>query len=244
MGVVIRQKIIKTSIIFENIKSFLFMRGLHLNNNLFYFKFGFGQSFNFLGFVFKCIKKSRITRLTIKVNKKNQIIKPKTGLFVYVSNESIKNLKFKINYELKFLSKSIYQIIKKLNFIIKIWSTYFAIGSSRTFSKIDSYIFKRCFRFVYKKFPRMGKKNIANNFFLYKLNNISWNFHAPLKKVMFNSQGAYIYLIRICSNIKFVSFIFFKPKKIELKNPFIFNQVNNLWINRINFMRYKFLYKR
>ena len=39
---------------------------------------------------------------------------PRSGLFVYVSNNVVKKFKFKINTELKFLSKSVFQIIMRL----------------------------------------------------------------------------------------------------------------------------------
>ena len=68
-----------------------------------------------MSFTLKFIKRPKITRLTKKVNNLRQVIKPRTGLFIYVSNESVKRFKDKINNELKFLSLSAFQMILKLN---------------------------------------------------------------------------------------------------------------------------------
>lgn len=94
--------------------------------------------------------------------------KLRTGLYVYPSNISIRKLKNDINLELKYTSKSVFQVIMQLNRIIKKWAHYFAIGYSATFSNIDWYIFRRCFRFVSKKYPKMKKSFIALIFFLHK----------------------------------------------------------------------------
>lgn len=150
------------------IKYFLNKKGLRINKEKSkYFKFNSGQTLDFLGFTYKYIKKSKNSRLTKKVNFKGQIIKPRTGLFVYVSNKSVKKFKLKLKTVLKHTNKSPYQIITALNIIIKRWCNYFAIGSYETFNKLDNYIFKRCFKFICKKFPRMGKYNMVQSFFKY-----------------------------------------------------------------------------
>lgn len=222
------------------VQKFLFIRGLKINaTKSKVFKLDKGETFDFLGFTFKFVKRPKITRITRRVNKQKQIIKPRTGLFVYVSNDSIKKFKNKINTELKFLSKSPFQMILKLNPIIRSWANYFGIGSYETFGKIDGYIFKRCFRFISKKFDRMGKRNIAANFFLHKIGNVNWNFNAPISKLNKNTRVPHATLVRICSMIRFISVLKLRPYNVELMNPFIHFETKSQWSTRISKLRYK-----
>lgn len=110
----------KVSKIAYKVHKFLSERGLKINTTKSkVFKLDKGQTFCFLGFTLKFMKRCKITRITKKVNQQKQVIKPKAGLFVYVSNDSVKRFKKKIKNELKFLSKSPFQIIMKLNPIIR-----------------------------------------------------------------------------------------------------------------------------
>lgn len=219
---------------------FLSVRGFKTNTTQSkVFKINSGLTFSFLGFMFKFIKRPKITRLTKKVNDFGQVIKAKTGLFVYVSDDSVRRFKSKINCELKFLSRSPFQMILKLNPIIRNWVNYFGIGSYEIFGKIDGYIFKRCFQFIQKKFAKMSKRKIAANFFLYKIGNINWNFNAPNKKPNRNTLVHHVCLVRICSMIKFISIPTFCPYDKELKNPFVYSEIKGQWSNRISKLRYK-----
>lgn len=230
----------EVSKIATKVDEFLQVRGLKINSTKSeVIKLDTGRTFNFLGFTFKFIRQPKITRLTKRVNNLGQVIKPRTGLFIYVSNESVKRFKDKINSELKFLSLSAFQMILKLNPIIRGWANYFGIGSYATFGKIDGYIFRRCFRFIQKKFSRMGKRNIAINFFLHKVRNINWNFNAPIKKPAKRTRVFHAVLVRIRAMIRFISFAKLRPHAEELKNPFVYFEVKGKWPHRITRSRYK-----
>jgi hypothetical protein len=98
------------------VHKFLSARGVKINiNDSKIFKFNFEQTFDFLGFSFKFIKRSKIKQIT----KKGQTIKPKMGVFVCASNNAIRKLKNEIDFELKFISKSVFKVILGLNFIIQ-----------------------------------------------------------------------------------------------------------------------------
>jgi len=224
----------------KKVEKFLAIRGLKINTQKSQcFKFESGRIFDFLGFTFKYIKRPKRSRLTKRVNKKGQKITPWSGLFVYVSNNAVKKFKFKINTELEFLSKSVFQIIMNLNSIIRGWGNYYRVGSYETLKKIDSYIYQRCFRFIKRKFHRMGKCNIVSNFFLHKIQNVNWNFNVPIIKTTKKTRVVQAVLIRICAVIKFISVLTFRPRKLELSNPFINEEVNGLWAIRITKLRYK-----
>ena len=224
--------------IMTKIWEFFASRGLKLSDlKSKIFKIDTERAFDFLGFTFKFIKQPKITWLTKKVNNKSQIIRPRTGLFIYVSNDSIRKFKTKINMELKFKNKSVFQIIMRLNFIIKSWLNYFGIGSYKIFEKLDWYIFRKCFKFIFKKFKGINRYNIISNFFLH---NVNWNLNVPISKIKKSVHVIYAILVKICSIIKFISILRFRPINLELKNPFIFNKIKGLWLKRIIKLRYKF----
>ena len=105
--------------IVQRVNTFLSLKGFkssYIKSKL--FKLNLGKVFNFLGFTFKFIKKSKLTRLTKRVNEFKQVLKPRVGLFIYVSNDSVKGLKNKLNSELKVLSQIPFRMIKKLNPIL------------------------------------------------------------------------------------------------------------------------------
>ena len=226
--------------IIHKVHRFLLERNLKTNiSKKKIFEFDKGQPFDFLGFTFKFMIRSRISRITRRVNEQKQVIKPRIGLFVYVSNDFIKRFKSRINNELRFLNKRPFQIILRLNVIIKSWANYYGIGSYETFKKIDWYIFKRCFRFIYKKFCRTSKYNIVANFFLHKIGNVNWNFNAFVAELNKNTCLTHIVLIRICSMIKFIYVLKLRPYSAELKNPFVSFEIKEQWFNRISRLRYK-----
>lgn len=104
----------------RKVKKFLAVRGLEISRTKSQtLKVDSGKTFDFLGFTFKFIKRPKVTRLTKRVNSLKQVIKPRIGLFVYVSNNSVKRFKNKIKSELKFLSKTPFQMIMKLNPILR-----------------------------------------------------------------------------------------------------------------------------
>jgi len=210
---------------------FLSVRGLkvkiHSNRVL---ELDTGQTFDFLGFTFKFIGSPKLTQKIKKLKKK--------GLFVYVSNSSIQNLKNEINFELKFICRSVCQLITQLNFIIKKWAHYFAVGHREIFSKVDWYIFRRCFRFISKKFPRVTKTFIAFIFFCYRRGTTCWNFNAFRVSIKKNSQLAHVVLARICSIVRFIPVSKLCPYNRELLNPFVNFQAKKLWLERISKLRY------
>jgi Group II intron, maturase-specific domain len=216
---------------------FLSVRGLKMKiYNDIVFKLNMGQTFYFLGFTFKFVRLPKLMQRTKKMNKRGSIKKPRTVLFVYASNRSIQNLKNKINLELKFISRPVSQLITKLNFIIKKWAHYFAIGHRGIFSNVDGYIFQRCFKFISKKFPQMPKTLAALTFFCYKRRTIHWNFNASS---MFTKKNIQIVLVRIRSLVKFIPVFKLRPYCKELLNPFVYFQKKKSWFERITRVRYK-----
>jgi hypothetical protein len=216
---------------------FLSVRGLKMKTyNSIVLKLGIGQTFDFLGFTFKFVRLPKLAQKTKKLNKRNQV-EPEIGLFVYVSHCSINNLKHKVNHELKFISRPVFRSILQLNFIIKKWAHYFAIGHCETFGRIDWYIFRRCFRFISEKFPRMLPNFIALIFFSYKHNTICWNVNALS---MFIKKNIQVVLVKIRSLVKFIPVFKFRPYSTELLNPFVHFQIKKSWFERIVNIRYKY----
>ena len=81
------------------------------------------------------------------------------------------------------------------------------------------------FQVCSKKFARMGKRKIAENFFKHKIGKVNWNFNAPIKKPNKKTRVHHAYLVRICSMIKFISIPTLRPHVTELRNPFVFFEV-------------------
>lgn len=216
---------------------FLSVRGLKMKiYNSTVFKLSIGQTFDFLGFTFKFVRLSKLTQRTKKLTKRDQAEKSRIGLFVYASNRSINNLKHKVNFELRFISRSVFWVITRLNFIIKKWAHSFAIGYCETFSYIDWYIFRRCFRFISKKFPRMSPTLIVLTFFNYKRNSICWSFNASS---VFPKKNIEAVLVKIRSLAKFIPVFKLRPYGKELLNPFLRFQIKKSWFERIAKIRYK-----
>ena len=219
------------------IQNFLYARGFEkslIKRRV--FQFSKGETFDFLGFTFKFIKWSKPTRVTKKVEANKSFVKFKNGLFIYVSNNSVKNLKNKVDGVLKNLNWPPSQIILKLNFILKEWASYFGVESYETLRKIDRYIFKKCFKFFSSKFDKVDKYIIFAKFFPYLVNNISFG------KLFENASIVPVALIRICSIVKCISILKFCPYSKELTNPFIYFEAKDQWFLRIFRLRYRVIY--
>jgi len=103
------------------ILSFLKARGLFCNlEKSVFLRFIHNSKFEFLGFVFHLItfpkKDARITR---RVSKKGQILRSRTGLFIYPSSSVLRAFKLKVKILLyKLRNASPVLVIRKLNPII------------------------------------------------------------------------------------------------------------------------------
>jgi hypothetical protein len=221
----------------------IFLRERCLKANLFvltWLQLIKGRSFNFLGFTFRFLLKSKISRITKRVNKLGQRLKPRFGLFVYVSNNSILALKLKLKkFFLYARNDSISFLIIKLNRFLCSWIHHYGLGCYRVLDLIETYIFRQCFKFVCKKFSRRGRRKIVATFFLMKIGKRSWNFHVFNNKLLTKSKSFLISLSNITTLVKVIPVICCRPISLEFSNVFFRPSFYNLWNNRIHLMRYK-----
>lgn len=105
------------------------------------------EGFDFLGFNVRHYRTPTTTRSGWKL-----LIKP--------SKESVQKLKDRLREEwMKLKGGNTQAVLKKLNPILRGWANYFRIGvSAKTFGAIDSWMFRRCARYVKFSHPKKSWK--------------------------------------------------------------------------------------
>jgi RNA-directed DNA polymerase len=130
--------------VIQILKKWLEERGLELSTEKTKIRH-LSEGFNFLGFNIRHYR-CRNTRTGWKL-----LIKP--------SKESVQELKGKLRktwYSLK--GQNVSAIVRKLNPVIRGWANYYRIAvASKTFSKLDSWMFRREVRYVNHKHPKKPK---------------------------------------------------------------------------------------
>jgi len=164
------------------VERFLAERGLSLSNeNTKIFSLDSGTELKFLGYVFK---------YRVNWSKKYSFFKDRigmSGIALYPDKTKVRAIISKLRTI--FISSqnlSPYELISKLNPVIRGWSTYFNIGESYTFRGYVRYaLFKLAWNWARKKHPKWGKRSIAATYFL-ALHNEKKNV---TKKDLFRKTG-------------------------------------------------------
>lgn len=167
----------ESKLVRKKINMFLEKRKLEIDKTKsFLLKWIHGTKFDFLGFSFHYLIKTKPSRITEQRNKDN-LHKSRGGLYVYPSNTSLAEFKFKIKHTINTnLNLSPYKLILILNPIIRDWGNYFGIGTLRVFSRVDHFIWYRTWRYLRKKFKKVTVSKLIERF--YKINDkSSWHFH-------------------------------------------------------------------
>lgn len=121
-----------------------------------------GEELNFLGYTFKY---RRIWRFKHNLFKERL---GKSGVALYPNKKKLAAVKAKLKGIFRSNSNlSAYELISKVNPIIRGWANYFNLGESiRYRAHLRLFLFKECWRWAHKKHPKWGKKSIATTYFL------------------------------------------------------------------------------
>lgn len=115
----------------------------------------------------------------------------KEGIAVYPSKESVEKLMDKINTEIQTNNNlSAFELITKLNPILRGWYNYFSLGNSSLIrSKIGHAIYQKLMNWAVKKHPKWGIRNITKEYFYSsdKFKGRHWSFKGKtFQKSRFN----------------------------------------------------------
>lgn len=145
------------------IKEFLKVRGLELSEEKTkMISMKIGNQLNFLGWTFHMLVPNKVNWLTDVPNSTSTRLTDRTKLYIYPSKKSTQNFRdhIKLATSMRYTGLKPQELIRMLNPIIWGWSNYFLPSPNQHAlrSNLDQYTFKRCMRWVYKKF---GGKSYA-----------------------------------------------------------------------------------
>mmetsp|Transcript_11895 Transcript_11895/g.22892 ORF Transcript_11895/g.22892 Transcript_11895/m.22892 type:complete len:798 (-) Transcript_11895:108-2501(-) len=217
-------------IIKNNVKLFLAKRGLEPNlSKSKILKWEHNAKFNYLGFTFHYILKSKPTKITTQRKLNKNFVRG--GLYVYPSNTKVQLFKDKIKSTInKNLNLSPFRLIKIVNPIIAGWANYFGLGTLRVFSRLDHYIFYRLWRYLRRKFRKVPTSVLTERYFQgvetpYKR---SWHFHGTFNNVdkdTLKRKGSVAWLILLCKLNKPVPAHMFSPDKDLIESSYFINEM-------------------
>lgn len=190
----------ESELVREKVNIFLKKRNLQTNKiKSISLKWVHGAKFDFLGFSFHYLIKTKPSRVS-EQRDKNNLYTSRGGLYVYPSNTSITKFKYKIKNTINSnLNISPYKLIQILNPIIRGWGNYFGIGTLRVFSRIDHFIWKRTWRYLRKKYKKVSTKILIERF--YKIQEESrWHFHGVWNNASLDTlkrKGKINWLVRL-----------------------------------------------
>nr|YP_008475173.1 hypothetical protein [Candida labiduridarum]AGS44482.1 hypothetical protein [Candida labiduridarum] len=193
--VIARSKYIIDNLVLPAIKAFLLERGLSLNydkTKLFRLKDN-SKQLDFLGYTFKYQDKWRHDKHVFYTNHAGArgiaLYPNKLKVLAYI--DKIRRIFYKSQ------NWDAYNLIAKLNPIIRGWSNYYNMGnSSRYRSLVRNAIYNLVWKWAHRKHRRWGKKLIARNYFLTinklneknpnkssytKIKRVKWVFHGIVK---------------------------------------------------------------
>ena len=205
----------------ENVKIFLKIRGLQINNkkskDIFFSKKNLKKSepfskFNFLGFTFMSqtnVKISRIISRRDMTGKKKVIIHP--------SRENVIGFKRKLKVLIgKNTNLTAIELLNKLNPVLRGWARYFSVSvCAKILNEIDNYVYKRLWRWCTRKHSKIGKTHLADKYFLMSAENSvtspvqrKWHFYGRSKSKSKRVKG---------DNFKFLVFTALETKIIAAR---------------------------
>lgn len=126
------------------------------------FSISSGKELNFLGYTFKYNEVWKFRHNFFKERL------GKSGIALYPKREKLKAIKTKLRNIFRSSSNvSAYELISKVNPIIRGWSNYFNLGESvRYRDHLRYFLYKECWRWAFKKHPKWGKRAIATTYFM------------------------------------------------------------------------------
>lgn len=188
--------------------------------------------FDYLGFriYYISVPKLRLGSLiqNYKILHKKEIKEP-GKILVTISPISFINIKKYIKSVIKLsYNFSVSQLIDKLNFIIRGFGNYFNWSQSYCFLRcLDSFIFKRVFVFLTRKFKRLSKETIVTRYFP-KIDGRKWvlvgNYSNFKNKNAFRKGN--IVVLRKCVELKTISIMKGRLSyKLKALNYFMFSNL-------------------
>jgi len=205
----------------ENVKIFLKIRGLQINNkkskDIFFSKKNLKKSepsskFNFLGFTFMFqtnVKISRIISRRDMTGKKKVIIHP--------SRENVIGFKRKLKVLIgKNTNLTAIELLNKLNPVLRGWARYFSVSvCAKILNEIDNYVYRRLWWWCTRKHSKIGKTHLADKYFLMSAENSvtspvqrKWHFYGRSKSKSKRVKG---------DNFKFLVFTALETKIIAAR---------------------------
>lgn len=174
---------------------FLQERGLKLSETKSYIKPIKQCKLKYLGYIFQY--QENVFRKSKKIN-------------LYPSPESLLEVKNKLRTI--FISSqnlTAYELVSKLNPVIKGWCSYFCLSQSyKTLKKLEQFLYKRCWVWALKKHRRWSKKKIASVYFinLTRFKERIWNFKGFTKnksrfKEDIKGKVSYLQLPTVCCKV-------------------------------------------
>jgi len=152
------------------IKEFLSIRGLEIHpNKTRTLIFGINNPFNFLGYTFVYLIRTKYIRNKFLMRSTPEYrLKGRPRLYVYPSTEKYNTIKRKIKQILKSsYNLTVYQLISKLNPIIRGWVNYYSFSNSGgTLGSFRKFLYKRLKIFVIKKHKRASIRWLMRQYFL------------------------------------------------------------------------------
>jgi len=223
-------------IISNIIDHFLKERGLNKNfTKSKIFKWKNNTKFDYLGFTFHYILGKRFSKITTQRRFNKNFVR--SGLYVYPSKIKVQAFKKKIKATVKNnLNVSPYRLVNILNSIIRGWGNYFGIGTLRTFSRLDHYIWYRIWRYLRRKYKKVSTKNLVSRYFqgIETPSGRTWQFHGTFSNANKNTmkrKGTVAWLLLLIQLNSPVPAHMFSPSKILVKSTSyidesIFNEYN------------------
>lgn len=208
----------QVKVIINKIDIFLKERGLNKNsikNKV--FKWENGIKFDYLGFTFHYILGKKISKTTMQRKHNKNFVR--SGLYVYPSKVEVQSFKNKIKKTIKSnLNVSPYRLVKILNPMIQGWGSYFGIGTSRIFSKLDYFIWHRVWRYLRRKYKKVSTKNLVSRYFqgVHTPSGRTWQFHGTLNSVnkdTLNRKGSVAWVLLLSQLNKPLPAQMFSPSK-------------------------------
>lgn len=155
----------EAEIINQKINNFLQKRGLNKNfikSKI--FKWENNVKFDYLGFTFHYILGKKFSKITAQRKLYKNFIW--NGLYIYPSKFKVQLFKNWIKATIKSnLNVSPYRLINILNPILKSWGNYFGIGTLKTFSRLDYFIWYRLWRYLRRKYWKVSTQVLVKRYF-------------------------------------------------------------------------------
>jgi RNA-directed DNA polymerase len=238
--VVVNDKL-QAEVIVQKIKIFLAERGLEVDlSKSKIIKWENNASFNYLGFTFHYILRKKVTQVTAQRKFNKDFVR--AGLYVYPSKTKVQMFKTKIKSTItRNLNASPFRLVKILNPVITGWANYFGVGTLRTFSRLDHFIYYRLWRYLRRKYKKVPTGVLVKRYFqgIKTPSGRAWHFHGTYKNVDLDTlkrKGSVAWLVLLCKLNKPIPAQMFSPKKDLIESTYfvdeeIFNDYN---VNIVN----------